>query len=249
MNVYLGCDIGSTFTKICVLGDDGNIVSLDSFQTPAAQKSVFSEKLAALSADYHILASAACGYGRENIPVDITLPELSALGRGIFHILPEARTVLDIGGQDAKAIHCQDGKLSRFLLNDKCAAGSGLFLQNALRILDLDFVSLAVGTGHVESLSTICAVFAQTEIIRLIAKGTPQKEIIDSVLLSILKQAASLLRQIEPKPLAAFTGGLSLIPGLGDMLSSILEMPVTVPAHSNYLAAIGCAFEAARSPP
>lgn len=241
MKVYLGFDIGSTFTKIAVLGEDREIVSLRSFPTPAAQKTVLSETTKRLALEYHILARGSCGYGRENIEVDAVIPELVALGKGIFQVLPQAHTVLDIGGQDAKVIRCHQGKLTRFLLNDTCAAGSGLLLQNALRILNIHFDALKVGTGPIESLSTVCGVFVQTELIRLIAQGTSPEGLMDSVLFSILKQACILLHQIQIEPLLAFTGGLSLIPGMGELLSSILNVDVVVPVHSSYLAALGCA--------
>jgi predicted CoA-substrate-specific enzyme activase len=241
MKVYVGFDIGSTFTKIAVLGEDGEIVSLRSFPSPAAQKAVFPEIGKRLAGEYHILARSSCGYGRENIEADAVIPELVALSKGIFQVLPQAHTVLDIGGQDAKVIRCHHGKITRFLLNDTCAAGSGLLLQNALRILNINFEMLRVGTDPIEGLSTVCGVFVQTELIRLIAQGKPPEQLMDSVLFSILKQACVLLHQIQIEPLLAFTGGLSLIPGMGDLLSSLVKVDVAIPAHSSYLAAIGCA--------
>ncbi len=244
MNVYLGFDIGSTFTKICVLDENGEIVLLDVFATPVMQREAFSNQIKSFAVDYQILASASCGYGRQNIDVETVIPELVALSKGMFYVLPEVHTVLDIGGQDTKVICCHDGKLTRFLLNDKCAAGSGLFVQNALRILDLNFDSLVAGRCPEKPLSTVCAVFAQTEIIRLIAEGRSPEQLINSVFSAILKQAAVLLHQIKPEPLLAFTGGLSLISGMGDLLSTIVQMDVTVPTYSSHLAAIGCAVTA-----
>jgi predicted CoA-substrate-specific enzyme activase len=240
MEVYVGFDIGSTFTKIVVLGEEGEMVSLRSFPSPAAQKAVFSEIGKHAWQGNIILARGSCGYGRKNIEAEAVIPELVALGKGIFQVLPQAHTVLDIGSQDAKVIRCHHGKITRFLLNDTCAAGSGLMLQNTLGILNINFEMLRAGTGPIEGLSRVCEVFVQTELIRLIAQGKPPEQLMDSVLFSILKQACILLRQIQTETLFAFTGGLSLIPGMGDLLSSLVKVDVAIPAHSSYLAALGC---------
>jgi predicted CoA-substrate-specific enzyme activase len=241
--VFVGFDVGSTFTKFCILDEGEGIISLESFQTPAVQRDFFKEKLQSLAKKFTIAGSASCGYGRGNIDADVNFSELVALAKGVNYIAPTVQTVLDIGGQDSKAICCRDGKLLRFSQNDKCAAGSGLFLQNALRIVELSFERVSVGASidTVAPLSTVCAVFAQTEIIRMVSQGVPPMNIIHSVLFSIAKQAAALLKQVNVKPDIAFTGGLSLIPGMGGLLSEIVGRDVLTPNHSTYLSAIGCA--------
>ena len=242
MKVSLGIDIGSTFTKLCVMAESRDIISLSSFATPVDQRFFFENLLDKLNRDYDICAVTSCGYGKENIGVGAAVSELVALSKGIGLYYSGTQTVLDIGGQDSKVIQCENGKLRRFFLNDKCAAGSGLFLCNVLRILDMNFEQLGIGTAEIKPLSTVCAVFAQTEIIRGISSGKSGQELAESAIFSILKQASSLLRpEIKRTGKVIFTGGMTLIRGIDQLLSSIIGCEVIIPQHSIFLTAIGCA--------
>jgi predicted CoA-substrate-specific enzyme activase len=244
MNVCVGLDIGSTFTKVCVLTPEGEIISLSSFVSPVDQKNYFEHYISKLRNTYHIMAITACGYGKEHVGADTTLSELVALAKGLFAVSPNTHIALDVGGQDTKVILCRDGKLMRFVLNDQCAAGSGLFLQNTLRMLELDFSNLCVTEGNATPLTTICAVFAQTEIVRAISQGIHQEVLLQSVLLTIAQQAINLLNQLDQEQPFAFTGGLSLIPGMCDLLSRLTTRDIVIPNNASFLSAIGCAYKA-----
>lgn len=243
----IGIDVGSTYTKLCVLGEDGKIEALCMEETPVRQKEYFAEKLQSLHKVYGNFPVVSCGYGRKNIDGSRVMSELSALAAGIYRILPEAETVLDIGGQDTKFIRQRDGKLLSFFVNDKCAAGCGMFLENTLHRLGVPFESLNLSDGKLPDLrlSSTCAVFAQSEIVEQIAQGVPENEIHRAVLVQILTQAKALLGKMDCKEIV-LSGGLTKIPGIASYARVILEKPVTVPKHAAYLPAIGCAVLAER---
>lgn len=237
----IGIDVGSTYTKYCVL--DGGESAFFTERTPVRQREHFQEKLAQLRARYGGCAVVTCGYGRENVAHDRTVTELTALAKGAQTLCPEADAVLDIGGQDTKLIRQEGGRLRAFFTNDRCAAGCGLFLGNVLRQLDMGFESLDL-TGCEQPalrLSSVCAVFAQTEIVELIAAGTDDLQIVRAVIAQILTQARALPGKTACGTLA-LSGGLTRIPGIGPFAEAILERPVTVPEHGSYLSALGCAL-------
>lgn len=237
----IGIDIGSTYTKYCVL--DGDSHEMFTERTPVRQKDYFGERLEGLRRQYGDCAIVTCGYGRKNAIHDRTVTELTALAKGAGALCPEADAVLDIGGQDTKLIRQEGGRLKAFFTNDRCAAGCGLFLGNVLRMLDMDFGSLDL-TGCVLPalrLSSVCAVFAQTEIVELIAAGIPEKEIVQAVIVQILGQARTLLGKTDCRTLA-LSGGLTNIPDIGHFAELVLERQVAVPEHGAYLSALGCAM-------
>jgi predicted CoA-substrate-specific enzyme activase len=238
--VNVGLDVGSTFTKVCLLTEKKKILKLDIFPSPPDQKTYFCRYLTRLRGSYNIISIVSCGYGRLNCGSDKQISELSALARGLFTVCPDVCTVLDIGGQDTKALRCENGKVKQFILNDQCAAGSGLFLQNALRILEIDFTELKVTDLSAEPLTTVCAVFAQTEIIRAIAAGKNRWELAQSILKTIVKQAVGLLKQIDSKDTFVITGGLATIPGIDKVFEKLTNQKAITPKHSQFLACIGC---------
>lgn len=246
----IGIDVGSTYTKYCVLEDgasDGGAHGLEMFteKTPVRQKEYFADRLEGLRLQYGDCAIVTCGYGRKNAAHDRTVTELTALAKGAGILCPEADAVLDIGGQDTKLIRQEGGRLKAFFTNDRCAAGCGLFLSNTLRMLGMDFGSLDLaGCGlPALKLSSVCAVFAQTEIVELIAAGIPEKEIIQAVIVQILGQAKMLLGKTDCKTLA-LSGGLTNIPGIGPFAGLVLDRQVAVPEHGAYVSALGCAMMA-----
>lgn len=156
--------------------------------------------------------------------------------------------VLDIGGQDTKLIRQERGKIRAFFVNDKCAAGCGMFLSNTLHMLGLPFEGLDLTDGILPEvrLSVTCALFAQSEIVDLIARGVPEGEIVRAVVVQILTQARTLLGKMNCSAIG-MSGGLTLIPGIEKYAEAILERQVSVPKNAAYLAAIGCARMAERS--
>ena len=195
----IGIDIGSTYAKYCVMNADCSIDSLFTEKTPVRQAEYFEKKIKELSVRYPSASVVTCGYGRNNVFSDRQLNELIALAKGCGFLYPEGCTVLDIGGQDTKLISCENGKLNNFFVNDKCAAGSGMFLQNVCSLLetDLEDIDLTNESKPSVMLSSVCAVFAQSEIVRLIAGNVSSEEIIKATVWQILVQSKSLLKKVS----------------------------------------------------
>ncbi len=238
----IGIDIGSTYTKYCVL-DVGSIKLLSSERTPVRQREYFEKKTSELLAHYPGSNIVSCGYGRNNAGSGKTVSELVALAAGAGMVSPDHNVVLDIGGQDTKIIVCENGKLKEFFVNDKCAAGCGMFVVNTLNLLQMDFSDISLkGADHPDvKLSSTCAVFAQSEITELIADNCLPDDILKGVIWQILVQSKGLLGKVRTDKIL-FTGGLTRIPGIERYASSVFGMPVTIPEHSVYLSAIGSAI-------
>lgn len=238
----IGIDIGSTYTKYCVL-DGSEIVMLSSEKTPVRQKEFFEKKTSELNSLYPGAPVVSCGYGKNNAGSGKTVSELVALAAGVGKIAPDHNVVLDIGGQDTKIIVCENGKLKEFFVNDKCAAGCGMFVANTINMLQTKFCDISLGDGMQPSvkLSSTCAVFAQTEITELIAGNAQPEEIMRAVIWQVLVQSRALLGKVRADKIL-FTGGLTQIPGIERYASSVFGLPVTVPENSNYLSAIGAAI-------
>lgn len=240
----IGIDVGSTYTKYCVVGEFGGVLSLtlSAEKTPVRQREYFAEKMRSFREQYGNCPVVTCGYGRRNIGNEKTVTELTALAAGAGYQCPGINVILDIGGQDTKIILQDDGKLKRFFVNEKCAAGCGMFLENTLRLLQMDFKDIDVGLSGQPKirLSSVCAVFAQSEIVEMIAAGVPEMHIIHAVLWQILTQAKALLGKMECSELA-LSGGLTRIPAIQGLAEQVLEKRVIVPEHAPYLSSIGCA--------
>jgi predicted CoA-substrate-specific enzyme activase len=241
MSVSIGVDVGASFTKVCVLTPDRVIRRLTTIRTPVLQKPYFASMAAGLADEFGDCAISSCGYGQLNIEHHNAVSELAALARGLDFIAPNIHTALDIGGQDSKAISCAGGKVTSFALNDQCAAGCGLFFLSALNLLDIPMEGAAVEDTMCQPLSSICAVFAQTEIVRRAAAGETAQQLLDAAVMTIVRQAARLLGRVSAVEPIAFTGGLSLLNGASRMLGHATNKLVVVPPHSSMLSAIGCA--------
>lgn len=245
---YIGVDIGSTYTKYCVLNRDGRMERLFRETSPIRQKAYFQEKLAELRSVYPECRIVSCGYGRANIPNFKIVSELTALAVGAEDQMPGNPAVLDIGGQDTKIILQNKGKIREFFLNDKCAAGCGMFLHNVLSMLEIPFreVRLEGGATPEIQLSSVCAVFAQSEIVELIAAGVEERQIIEAVLWHILTKAKNLAGKVDSTSLL-LSGGLTEIPGIAAMAQTVIGQNIIIPPNAPYLSAIGCARLAQRS--
>ena len=192
------------------------------------------------------------GYGRVSLPfADKSVTEISCHARGAAHLFPATGVVLDIGGQDSKVIRLDagdnskgGGRVSDFIMNDKCAAGTGRFLQVLSGILGLTLEELgqAASRGKPAAISSMCAVFAETEIVGLLAKGEAPENIAAGVFLSIVRRTCSLARRIPVQGECTFAGGLALSPAFSSMLSVELGVPVNVPEDPQTMGALGAAL-------
>lgn len=235
----IGIDVGSTYTKYCVM-NNGKIESLFMEKTPVRQLEYFDKKISELKQSFPDAEIVSCGYGRKNIGAIRNINELTALAKGAYFISNENGAVLDIGGQDTKVIIQQEGQLKEFFINDKCAAGSGMFLINTLNLLNKKYENISLDSGKNElNLSSVCAVFAQTEIVELIANNIQEEKIINAVIHQILIKTKPLLDKIQGECFI-LSGGMSQINGINNFATKVTQKKCVTVKDGAYMSAIGC---------
>lgn len=242
--MHLGIDVGSTYTKYAVLDNNKSILETKKIKTPSNQKEYFSSLLKNLNEKYNIESVISCGYGRNNVNGAGKVSELITLAKGVDAIDKNVHTVIDIGGQDSKVITTDKGKVIDFAINDKCAAGAGTYLKMALDRLDIKYEDLNYILNDFQNvipMTTVCAVYAQTEIVARMAKGESREEIIKSAIDFILRQVKVLVLRMDIKDNVILSGGLSNCSNISKRLSKHLNRNVTNVKYSEYLSAIGCA--------
>ncbi len=238
----IGIDVGSTYTKYCIM-ESGKIKELYSEKTPIRQREHFERVWQGLKGKYPELEIVSCGYGKQNASEGKRMNELTALARGVNFVFPTAKVVLDIGGQDTKVIVQEDGTLKKFFVNDKCAAGSGMFLSNTLRLLEQDFADVNLrGIKKPQiTLASACAVFAQSEIVELLADNVSPDEIIYAVIWHIVTQAKVPLSKVKIDEAGILlSGGLTRIAGFKEFASVVLGCKCIGNENGPYYSAIGC---------
>lgn len=247
----LGVDSGSTSTDAVVMELDGTIVASVIGATGAKASrgaaAVIQEVLdqARLTRD-DLAMSVATGYGRDAIPnMDVAITEITCHAAGAHYLAPEARTVIDIGGQDSKVIHLnEDGTVQNFVMNDKCAAGTGRFLEAMARTLQMPIEELSrqgLEWHHDVTISSMCTVFAESEVVSLIADDTPTPDIIHGLDVSVARKTAALARRVGGEPPYLMTGGVANNEGVVKALSEVLDAPVATHRDSQLCGAIGAA--------
>ena len=190
----------------------------------------------------------ATGYGRKLIDVaHATVTEITCQSYGVRHRVPEARTIVDIGGQDSKLTRLDDGGVVRdFVMNDRCAAGTGSFLEVIAERMKVGIEGLGEMVARSRkpaAISSTCVVFAETEILGLLAEGVPPEDIVAGVLRSIATRVSSMAGR-NVRPPIVFTGGVALIPGMADALESALGHPVVIAPDPQMTGALGAAIVA-----
>ena len=247
----LGVDSGSTSTDAVVMELDGTIVASVIGATGAKASrgaaAVIQEVLdqARLTRD-DLAMSVATGYGRDAIPnMDVAITEITCHAAGAHYLSHEARTVIDIGGQDSKVIHLnEDGTVQNFVMNDKCAAGTGRFLEAMARTLQMPIEELSrqgLEWHHDVTISSMCTVFAESEVVSLIADDTPTPDIIHGLDVSVARKTAALARRVGGEPPYLMTGGVANNEGVVRALSDVLGAPVATHEDSQLCGAIGAA--------
>jgi predicted CoA-substrate-specific enzyme activase len=189
---------------------------------------------------------AATGYGRNAVRfANTTITEITCHARGVFHLAPDARTIIEIGGQDSKIILLDDGgRVRDFSMNDRCAAGTGRFLEMLVSRLGLDWEKLAelgCQSRQPAPISNMCVVFAETEIIGLLAEGVPVPDVVAGVQNAIATRVVALAGRSAVTP-AYFTGGVALQPGMTRALEEALSCPLRVASHPQFTGALGAAL-------
>jgi predicted CoA-substrate-specific enzyme activase len=246
----IGIDCGSTLCKGVLLGPQG-IVALSVLPTGwdlresalrvAAELRGAAESLSNTVADIPVIAT---GYGRNIAPErSRAVTEISAHARGVCRLMPGTRTVIDIGGQDCKVIAVENGRALSFQMNDKCAAGTGRFVQMVLERFnaDLPLMDELLAAEKSIQLNSTCAVFAESEIISLLAKGHSREEIVGGVALSLATKISSLASRVGVRPPVALSGGLAESAGLCRALSQVLNVAVRPLPQGLYAGALGAA--------
>jgi predicted CoA-substrate-specific enzyme activase len=193
-----------------------------------------------------IAAIVATGYGRNAVRfADTTITEITCHARGVHHLAPDARTIIEIGGQDSKVISLEDGgRVRDFAMNDRCAAGTGRFLEMVATRLSVDWEKLAElsrQSRHPALISNMCVVFAETEIIGLLAEGTPVPDVVAGVQNAIATRVSALAGRFVAPPIY-FTGGVALQPGMVRALESVLACPIRAVSQPQYTGALGAAI-------
>jgi predicted CoA-substrate-specific enzyme activase len=253
----LGLDLGSRAVKAVLFDPDGGRIAAAVVREGSPDKAADAGLLLR-----DVLAGAACGradirrivatgYGRGQAGfADEATTEISCHAAGIAALHPEARTVIDIGGQDSKAIVLGDGgRVRDFAMNDRCAAGSGRFLEVVARILgtDVDGLSgLAAGAAAESEVSSMCVVFAESEVIGMLARGFPREDIAAGIMRSIARRVAGLAERIGVRPPVAFTGGVALNRAMAAALGRELRERLIIPRDPRITGALGAALIAAR---
>ncbi|MDL2220016.1 acyl-CoA dehydratase activase [Ruminococcaceae bacterium OttesenSCG-928-O06] len=254
----MGIDIGSASSKVVILRDAKEIVAAQvvPFGTgstgPQRAMAAALQQAGCTHADMD--AIVATGYGRmTNEYTDMQVSEISCHAKGIFFLIPEARTVIDIGGQDVKAIRLNDaGHVQQFMMNDKCAAGTGRFLEVMARVLEVELTEM--GAWHEKAttaapVSSTCTVFAESEVISQLSKGTPKADIIAGVHKSVANKTCGLARRVGVTPTVVMSGGVGQNSGVVKAIEAELEMPVQVAPNPQIIGALGAALYAAEKAP
>jgi len=258
MTLVAGLDIGSTATKAVVM-DQGAVIGSAIAATGADSRATARAMLerACQDADCSpndIEAVVASGYGRRLVEwADEVVNEISANARGVTHLLNGrgVRTIIDVGGQDSKVIRLDaEGRMSDFAMNDKCAAGTGRFLENIARVLGLDIAELgrlSLESSAPEPTSSLCAVFAESEVVSLLAQGKKVADIAAGIHAAVAKRIAQMARSVGVEPAVVLNGGGALNAGLRRALERELGVALIVPELAQFCVAVGAALAAQTS--
>ncbi len=250
--VVAGVDVGSTQTKAVILSPEHKILGRALVDTGArlnqAARAAFEQALeqAGLSEE-DVEYTVGTGYGRFKVEFGHTqVTEISCHARGASFLFPNSRTVLDIGGQDTKAIRVGPrGEVLDFCMNDKCSAGTGRFLGAASAALEIplgELAALALTARNPVTITTTCTVFAESEILGWLARGRKVEDILMGVHTSIASRSLSLLRRVGIEPELTFTGGVSRNVAMVQLIREVSGVPVNVSEESHFCGAIGAAL-------
>ncbi len=250
--IVAGVDVGSTATKAVVMDDNHHILGRHVIKTGAnvvrAAEGVFAEAVKVAGLEEHEVAQVVgTGYGRYKVTFGhAQVTEISCHARGASFLFPKTRIVLDIGGQDTKAIRVSPaGEVEDFCMNDKCAAGTGRFLEAAAATMSLplgDIGPLSLQFRQVLKVTNVCTVFVESEILAHLARGRAPADILRGVHLAIAGRSVALMRRVGLEPEITFTGGVSLNVGIVQALEEKLETRLNVCPDSQYIGAIGAAL-------
>ena len=246
---FAGLDIGSTMTKVVIMS--GGVISSVVGPTGPEQRrlanKVMEEALKKIGLPFaSITYVVATGYGRINVPfADRQITEIACHARGVASIFPEARTIIDIGGQDSKGIKVDGGRPVDFVMNDKCAAGSGRFLEViadtlGVKIEELGEISLT--SKKPANISNICTIWAEQEVVEMLAGGAPLNDLVAGVHASLADRISRMIRRLDVVREVVMTGGGAKNIGLVKAFSDKLGCPILIPPEPLITGAVGAAL-------
>lgn len=246
---YIGIDIGSTASKTAVLSGDK---ITEYFVLPTGWNSkqtadTIKQKLKELKIDVAKSKVVATGYGRVSVPyADKNITEITCHGKGGAYLMGDTCTIVDIGGQDTKVITVEDGIVTDFIMNDKCSAGTGRFIEIMASRLGLDISEMCqlARNGSGLTISSMCTVFAESEVISHVANGEKKEDIAYAIIDSVVTKVASLCNRHGSDKKYVLTGGLCDSPYIIEALSKKLNREVISHPLGRYAGAIGAAIMA-----
>lgn len=249
---FAGIDVGSLSTEAVLVDEAGEIVSYAILPTEANSTEAGEAALEKALSKKNILRArikrlVATGYGRVSIPfADKQVTEISCHAKGAQHLFPETRTVIDIGGQDSKVIRVnEEGKVLDFGMNDKCAAGTGRFLEVMAAKLGValdDMGPLSERTEGEAIISSVCTVFAESEVVSLVARNHPKEEIIRGLHRAIINRVFSMVTSVGVHPDITMSGGVAKNQGLVKLMEERLGKPIHVYQEPQIIGALGAAL-------
>lgn len=256
MGLIAGIDIGSRSTKIALVDRDGALRSFHVTRTRPPFETLVEDALAAALEPIHAMRAnvdyvITTGFGRSTYPDrDTQVTDITAAAFGAAVVFPRTRCVIDIGSQSSRAINISaGGRVQEFKSNDKCAAGAGGFVERAARYLETPLETVGslscAGTDPV-TISSVCAVLAESEIINHVSQGRGIEDILRGVHNSLAERAMALLKRVGVEPEITLVGGMARQAGMVNALESACGFPVNVPEHPEIVNALGAALLAKR---
>jgi len=249
-----GIDVGSTYTKAVVLGEDLQMVGRALRPTGFKLTQIAEQTLAAALTEAGLERDAvdytvATGFGRHQVAIsDVQVTDLTAAARGAAHLFPGTRTILDVGGQTMKASRLGPGaKVKSFRLNDKCAAGTGAFLEKTARYMgySTEEIGPLVATSKTAiAISGVCAVFAESEVINHLSQGVAPADIMHGAVVSLVGRSVQLLRRVGMEPEFTLVGGILRFERMVGVVREQLQAEVNVAPGElvQFTAALGAAL-------
>ncbi len=251
MTYFAGIDIGSMTTKCVIVDESGEMVATAVVPTGArvsvARDAVIGAAIANAKIERDQLATLiATGYGRKRADADGEVTEITCHARGAVYFFPGTRTILDIGGQDTKAIRVDaSGKVGQFAMNDKCAAGTGRFLEVMARALEVDLEDLgplSLESTSPRKISSFCTVFGESEVVSHVAEGAEVRDIAAGLNESISQRVVGMLKRVGIEPEVTMSGGVSRNLGMRRAIEKLLGLEMNVSEHSQVMGALGAAL-------
>ena len=246
---FAGLDVGSTMTKVVIMnrGIVSSIIGPTGPEQRRLANKVMEEALKKAGLSFEsVTFVVATGYGRINVPfADRQITEIACHARGVASIFPEARTIIDIGGQDSKGIRIEGGSPVDFVMNDKCAAGSGRFLEviaDTLGVRMEELGEMSLRSRNPSTISNICTIWAEQEVVEMLAGGASLNDLIAGIHESLANRISRMIKRLNVMKEVVMTGGGAKNQGLVKAFSEKLGYNLLVPPEPLLTGAIGAAL-------